>query len=574
MTSALDLTGQLAVTEDLRAAIEAALYELRSNRIVERIWQKDHSVWSTRFAEISDRLGWLDVSDKMRQQVGALTGFADELRAARFRHVVLLGMGGSSLCPEVLRRTFPSRRGHPELIVLDSTVPAWIRRVRRHIDPSRTLFLVSSKSGGTIEVLSFFRYFWEQVEKKKGGQAGENFVAITDPDTRLDALATQNGFRRTFRNPPDIGGRYSALSYFGLVPAASMGIDVLALLDAAQAMTRACQTDAQANPAAWLGAALGALAKLGRDKVSLVASPAIASFGLWAEQLIAESTGKDGRGIVPIALEPLAPAAEYSADRLFVVLRLAGDTNRALDRHVSALKNAGQPVMTIALNNRYDLGAEFFRWEMATAIAGHLLGIHPFNQPDVQESKDNTQHVLDRHKASGTLSKPDVSPYTPEAAHLDDFLRNAREGDYVALMAYLNETPAIAKALTQLRSAILARYRLPNTLGYGPRYLHSTGQLHKGGANNGVFIQLTSRASRDLRIPGELFSFGALASAQADGDLAALRKRGRRVIRIELGARPAMDIRQLALSIGGGFTGVARPRTAKRASTGRGRSGR
>jgi len=562
-----DPSQQLSAPDDVRAAIEATLADLRRDRIVERIWQKDHTVWRRDPVEISNRLGWLTVPETMRPHVPELEAFADEVRAARFKHVVLLGMGGSSLCPEVFRATFGSRRGYPELIVLDSTVPAWVRRVTQAIDPARTLFIVSSKSGGTIEVMSFFKHFWSRVERKKRGEAGENFIAITDPGTSLGALAAQHGFRHTFLNPSDIGGRYSALSYFGLAPAALIGMNLPALLDPAMEMMNACRVDVAANPAAWLGAAMGALAKSGCDKVTFIVSPSIATFGLWAEQLIAESTGKDDRGSVPIALEPFAPAAAYSRDRLFAVLRVEEDKNAALDRHVAALKSAGHPVVTLELRDRYDLGAEFFRWELATAIAGHILGIHPFDQPNVQESKDNTRRVLDKYKSTGTLPDADGAARTPPSGSLADFLGQARPGDYAALMAYVDASPPVAAALAELRAAILERYHLPTTSGYGPRFLHSTGQLHKGGANNGLFIQLTTHSTRDVAIPGELFSFGALAAAQAIGDLASLRSHDRRAIRIDPGSNAASGIRALARSIGGKITAAKKLTSRKKAST-------
>ena len=565
MKPATNATGLVSLSNDARSIVEATLDDLRRGRIVERIWQRDHTVWKSEPSEIGNRLGWLDAARVARARAGELASFADEIRAAGLKHVVLLGMGGSSLCPEVFRATFGSRRGYPTLAVLDSTVPGWVRRVTQSIEPERTLFIVSSKSGGAIEVMSFFKLFWALAEKRTRGQAGEHFVAITDPGTRLELLAAQHGFRRAFINPPDIGGRYSALSTFGLAPAALAGIDLPALLDRATAMTEACRTDAFANPAAWLGAAMGSLARSGRDKLCLIASPSIAAFGLWAEQLIAESTGKDGKGITPVALEPFAPPDAYAGDRLFVALRVTGDDNRALDSHLAALKGAGHPLIALDLRDRYDLGAEFFRWEMATVIAGHVLGIHPFDQPNVQESKDMTQRMLDRYKSNGALPHPSQPPLTPQAARLPEFLESARAGDYVALMAYLDESPDVAAALAELRRAILNRYHLANTLGYGPRFLHSTGQLHKGGANNGLFIQLTSHSGRDVPIPGELFSFRVLAEAQAAGDLDALHAHQRRAIRIELGSRPAAGILRLARSIGGKVASTTM-RAARRAA--------
>ena len=560
MTVSSDPAGSLTAATRERSAVDAALASLRHQRIIERIWQRDHTVWKPDPAEIDNRLGWLNLAQAMRSQIGELAAFAQDIRAAGFQRVVLLGMGGSSLCPEVFRVTFGSRRGYPELIVLDSTVPAWVRRVTDTLQAARTLFIVSSKSGGTIEVMSFFKHFWSKVEKSKRGQAGENFIAITDPGTRLEALAVQHGFRRTFLNPADIGGRYSALSHFGLAPAALMGMDLAALLDSALGMMRACQADAPVNPGAILGAALGGLAQIGRDKTTLITSPSIRAFGLWAEQLIAESTGKEGRGIVPIAQEPFAPPQAYGPDRFFVALRVDGDRNAALDRQVAALKNAAQPVLEIALKNRYHLGAEFFRWELATAVAGHLLGIHPFDQPNVQESKDNTQRVLDTYKSTRKLPSPGRSDA------LADLLRLAQPGDYVALMAYLDELPATEAALACLRAALLQKHCLANTLGYGPRFLHSTGQLHKGGANNGLLVQLVTRSGRDVPIPGELFSFGVLAAAQAAGDLASLHAHQRRLVHIEVGSNPAAGIRRLTRSIGGEITPSAPARARRRAS--------
>ncbi len=570
MSAPPTLSQQLSAPDDTRALVEAALAGLQRDRIVERIWQRDHTVWRRDPAEIDNRLGWLTVAEEMRHaaRIAELETFAGEIRAARYKHVVLLGMGGSSLCPEVLRATFGSRRGGPALIVLDSTAPAWVRRITQAIDPARTLFIVSSKSGGTIEVTSFFKRFWAQVERKKRGtqRAGENFIAITDPGTSLSALAAQHGFRRVFLAPPDIGGRYSALSDFGLVPAALLGLNLPALLDPALEMMDACRSDAAANPAAWLGAAMGALAKSGCDKVTFVVSPSIATFGLWAEQLIAESTGKDQRGIVPIALEPFAPPAAYSRDRLFAILRVEGDNNAALDRHVAQLKNAGHPLIRIPLKNRYDLGGEFFRWEMATVVAGHILDIHPFDQPNVQESKDNTRRVLDKYQSSGALPDVDRAAVLSSPGQLADFLGQAQPGDYAALMAYVDQSPAVEAALAELRAAILERYHLPNTAGYGPRFLHSTGQLHKGGANNGLFVQLIANSTRDVPIPGELFSFGVLISAQALGDLASLQAHKRRALRVELGANVAAAVRALTRSIAGRTAAAKKPAAGKRLS--------
>jgi len=348
-----------------------ALADLSRRDVVARMWQQDHTVWNSDPTEITNRLGWLTVSELMREQIPALQSFAQEVRNDGFRHVVLLGMGGSSLGPEVLRQTFGSAAGYPELIVLDSTVPAWVQAVTEALDLAHTLFLVSSKSGTTTEPLSLFYYFQSLVESAVGKEnIGQNFVAVTDAGTPLAKLAERENFRRVFLNPPDIGGRYSVLSYFGLVPAALIGVDITALLDRADSMRKGCTTPVPVseNPGAWLGACIGTLALQGRDKLTLVTSPAISSFGLWVEQLIAESTGKDGKGIIPIVDEPLVAAAHYGDDRLFVCLRLAGDDNSTIDTALENIKSSGQPVVTIELRDRYDLGAEFFRWEFATAV--------------------------------------------------------------------------------------------------------------------------------------------------------------------------------------------------------------
>ena len=526
--------------------IEQALTDLEQNAVVARIWRRDHTVWKPTPKEIADRLGWLNVTDVMCEQVPALEAFAGEVREAGVRHVVLLGMGGTSLGPEVLRQAFGSAQGYPELVVLDSTVPAWVQAVIEAIDPSRTLFLVSSKSGATLETLSLYRYFRALVEKRtEKGLGGRHFVAITDPGTPLERLSREQGFRRTFVNPADIGGRYSALSYYGLVPAALIGVDLVRLLDRADCMREGCAScvSSHDNPGAWLGVAMGALALKGRDKLTLLASPTVASFGLWVEQLIAESTGKEARGIVPVAGEPWPEPEASGEDRLFVFLRLEGDGNTAVDAAVERLESAGHPVVRLDLRDRYDLGAEFFRWEFATAVAGTVLGINPFGQPNVQEAKDSTDQVLREYRASGRL--PDVAA----SSSLAVFLAQATTGDYLAVMAYLHPTPEIEEALAYLRRRVTQRHHLATTLGYGPRFLHSTGQLHKGGPNTGLFLQLVQQPSHDISIPGEPHTFGVLTEAQARGDLRTLQARGRRVVRVELESDLAEGIRKLAEAV-------------------------
>ena len=513
--------------------VEATLADLQERDVMGRIWRKDHTVWKPDPTEISNRLGWLNATDLMSEQVPMLKAFAQEVRDAGYRYVVLLGMGGSSLGPEVLRQTFGSTSGYPELIVLDSTVPAWVQAVTETIDPGRTLFLVSSKSGGTTETLSLYQHFNSMVERRLGVEAsGKSFAAITDAGTSLAELARERGFRRVFLNPSDIGGRYSVLSYFGLVPAVLAGIDIAALLDRADCMREGCPpyTGAHNNPAAWLGAVMGTLASTGRDKLTLVTSPAIGSLGLWVEQLLAESTGKEGKGIMPVAGEPLAAPANYGDDRLFVYLRLEGDDNEDTDTAIKSIQASGQPVVRFELRDRYDLGAEFFRWELATTVGGALLGIHPFDQPDVQGAKDATAAVLEEYQSSGGL------PTVEAESSFKGLLSQARSGDYLAIMAYIRQTPGTDRTLADLRRKVTERYHIATSLGYGPRFLHSTGQLHKGGPNSGLFLQITADHQQDVPIPGAPYTFGVLADAQALGDLRALQALDRRAVRVHLGS--------------------------------------
>ena len=511
--------------------VESAVTRLQEQDVVSRIWRKDHTVWKPDPTEITDRLGWLKVTDTMRDQVTALQALAQEVRDAGYRHTVLLGMGGSSLGPEVLRQTFGSAPGYPELIVMDTTVPAWVQAVTEAIDPAHALFLVSSKSGGTVETLSGYSYLRDLVEQAVGAeQASAGFIAITDPGTPLEKMAQENRFRRIFLNPLDIGGRYSVLSYFGLVPAALAGIDITTLIKRADRMRESCASSVAAhdNPGAWLGAILGTLAQKGRDKATLVTSPAISSFGLWTEQIIAESTGKEGTGIIPVAGEPLMDPAAYGDDRLFIYLRLEGDDNSATDEALEQIQAAGQPVVRLELQDRYDLGAEFFRWEFATSVAGALLGIHPFDQSNVQSAKDKTAAVLQSYLSTVQLPGKDASD------SLNDLLDKARPGDYLAIMAYLRPTPEVDQALNALRRRVIEQYRIATTLGYGPRFLHSTGQLHKGGPDTGLFLQITAEHRKDIPIPGELYGFATLAQAQAQGDIQVLAALGRRVARVHI----------------------------------------
>ena len=543
---------------ELQSLVVAAHARLTASRAVERMWACDHRLWKQDPTDIANRLGWLTIVEYMKDRAEDLLTFAASAKKRGIRDVVLLGMGGSSLGPEVLRATFGPSNGFPRLWVLDSTVPGWIQQVTQAIDPARSLFILASKSGGTIEVMSLFAHFWELVHKTPGHQGGEHFIAITDPGTELEKLAAEHGFWRIFTNPPDIGGRYSVLSYFGLVPAALMGIDVARLITRATAMAQACrtQTPLERNPGADLGATMASLAQAGRNKITLISSPQIATFGLWAEQLLAESTGKEGTGLIPVANEPIVSPAAYGTDRLFVYLRLKGDQNRQLDRQIAGLARHGHPVLTLALQDRYDLAGEFFRWEIATAVAGHLLGIHPFDQPNVQESKDNTARVLDTIHATGRLPKQTTATAAQAAAQLK---RQCRPGAYVAILAYTTPSFRMEQAIRSLRRALVSHHHVTTTAGYGPRYLHSTGQLHKGGPKSGVFLQLVDRMIPDLGIPGKPFSFRTLAQAQAAGDIQALKAHDQQGIVLPLGKNPIATIQTL--------TKFLAPRTAARRPT-------
>ncbi|MDO8473906.1 MAG: glucose-6-phosphate isomerase, partial [Dehalococcoidia bacterium] len=432
--------------------------------------------------------------------------------------------------------------GFPQLFVLDSTVPASVLSINRKIDPAHTLFLVSSKSGTTVEALSFYRYFRAKVEKAVGGKrAGRHFVAITDAGTPLAKMAGEEGFRRAFLNPADIGGRYSVLSYFGLAPFALAGVDIEAVLDRAERMCHACAScvPVQGNPGAWLGAVMGVLAVKGRDKLTIITSPSISSFGLWAEQLIAESTGKQNTGIVPVAGEPIVSPEFYGKDRVFAYLRLDGDDNADLDRVSEALRKAGNPLVRLDLRDRNDLGAEFFRWEFATAIAGSILRINPFDQPNVQRSKDITSRLLEQYGETGKL------PEVAAPVSVERLLRGVSPGKYLAIMAYVCQTPGLDRAFRDLRRKVLERHGIATTLGYGPRFLHSTGQLHKGGPDTGLFLQITAGRRSDVPVPGQPYTFGVLADAQALGDLQALRAAGRQVARVHLVSGSEAAVREL-----------------------------
>jgi transaldolase/glucose-6-phosphate isomerase len=488
----------------LSAAVETRLAALAKADVPLRIWAKDYTVWKPYPSEISNRLGWLTAPEEMAGAADDLIAFGREIVDDGFRDAVLMGMGGSSLAPEVIDATFGAKPGFPRLHVLDTTDPASIIAVEQSVDLDRTLFIVSSKSGGTVETLCQLAHFCEKVPR------GRQFIAITDAGSPLEALARDRGFRRVFLNNRDIGGRYSALSYFGLVPAVIVGAPVREILDQAMEMARACTADAPAaeNPGMWLGALMAEAAIAGRDKLTLVVPPVIATFGTWVEQLIAESTGKEGKGILPVEGEPLGPPEVYGDDRLFVSI---------------GQEIALEPEVTLRFDGPERLGAEFFRWEFATAVAGAVLGINPFDQPNVQEAKDATNRILD----AGSL--PDVAD-----DDLETLLSQVRRGDYIAVTAYTQRNAANEKALQKVRVRLRDHFKVATTVGFGPRYLHSTGQLHKGGANNGVFVQVITRDEVDVPIPGRSFTFGKLKAAQAIGDLQSLRTHGRRAGRVPL----------------------------------------
>lgn len=540
----------------VRSRVEAAALE----RWMERLWAKDSTLFGLPSGDpsASGYLGWLDVVEVMETRVAELNTFAREVQSAGFQRAVLLGMGGSSLAPLVLEQVFGDSVQGLNLQVVDSTHPDLIHSVA-HGDLSRTLFLVASKSGTTAEPVAFDEFFFDFVRQTKGDAAGEQFVAITDPGTELAASAERRGFRKVFLNFPDIGGRFSALSYFGLVPAALIGIDVGKLLQRAAACVDRHRHPVDPFQCAGLllGAAMGELALQDRDKLTLVLEPRLCSLGLWLEQLIAESTGKHGKGVLPIAGESPGIPEEYGQDRVFAYVRMGPSE---LDDKVHLLRDAGLPVLQTDLHDPYDVGAEFYLWEIATAVAGAVLQVNPFDQPNVQESKDVTKRVIAEVERRGSLParKPDLSegdislfgPVDPTQSipeNLEAFLRS-EPGSYVALMAYLEETPDLEAALAEVQNRIRERYGVVATRGYGPRFLHSTGQFHKGGPTTGKFIQITGSYRHSVHLPGRTYGFGELCSAQAWGDADALRSKGLPVLEVHLGEHPVDRLRQFLCS--------------------------
>ena len=546
--------GAFALGAELDRAVADATETWRQDGTIRRFWARDATVWTG--ADEARWLGWLDVLDQA--DLAPYQAFQDEVRAAGYTDAVLLGMGGSSLGPEVLAETFGRQAGFPRLRILDSTDPAQVRSTENAVDLARTLFIVASKSGSTLEPNVFRDYFYERVRQIVGAdKVGRHFVAITDPGSAMEAAAREGGFARIFHGLPSIGGRYSVVSAFGLAPAAAMGLDLPRLVEAGRTMLRACGPDVppSENPGVQLGLAIGEAALAGRDKLTIVAPPGLADFGAWAEQLVAESTGKNGQGIIPIDAEPLGSPAVYGQDRLFVQLRLAGAPDAGQDAAIAAIEAAGHPIVRLDLASRDGLIQEFVRWSFATAVAGSVLGINPFDQPDVEASKTRTRELTSAVEETGALPRETpvwegegVALYTDErnadalqgqggdslAGWLKAHLDGVRPGDYVALLAYLERSPDHAVALTGSRAAIRDAKRVATCLGFGPRFLHSTGQAYKGGPNTGVFLQITADNAADLPIPGRRFSFATVLAAQARGDFDVLAERGRRALRVHL----------------------------------------
>jgi transaldolase / glucose-6-phosphate isomerase len=544
---------------DLASSVKTHIDDWRANGKVRRLWQRDASLWTN--TDEAKWLGWLGVTEEQTARLRDFRQLAEDVKSAGFTHVLLLGMGGSSLCPEVLKMTFGKLTAFPELHVLDSTDPAQVKSFENRIDLSRTLFIVSSKSGSTLEPNIFKQYFFERAKEVAGpGKAGSQFIAITDPGSKMEQVARSDHFRHIFHGLASIGGRYSALSDFGVIPALAMGLDVAKFLDRTEDMVQACASSVpvEENPGAVLGVVLGAAHNLGRDKVTIITSPGISDLGAWLEQLLAESTGKDGKGIIPVDREQVGEPEVYGKDRLFVYLRLETAPDAAQDTKVTALENSGQPVVRISLGDTYDLGQEFFRWEIATAVAGSIIGINPFNQPDVEASKIATRNLTSEYEKTGALpeEKPlidrdGIKLFTDtknaealaKAAGNDQslvgFLRahlnRVQTGDYFALLAYVQMNGANEDKLQAIRHMLRDSKRVATCLGFGPRFLHSTGQAYKGGPDSGVFLQITCDDAVDLPIPGQRYTFGIVKAAQARGDFQVLAERNRRALRVHLG---------------------------------------
>lgn len=536
-----------------QAAIDAKLQDFKARNFTAGFWQKQANLW-VQDAEAQQSLrsfmGWLRVAETMLPRVGEIEEFAREVKAAGFQHVVVMGMGGSTMTPIVFRQAFRQGPDALPLSVLDTTNPGTVREIEKSVPLAQTLFVVASKSGTTAEPLAFGDYFYARLKEIKGDKAGENFVAITDPGSKFVTQATEEGYRRIFLNFAEVGGRFSALSYFGLVPAALYGIDIKTLLERAIDMMRATgsEGDVQQNPGLELGVALGVLAQQGRDKLTLVVPDTISDFGLWLEQLVAESTGKEGKGIMPLAGDPLNGPEVYGQDRVFVYVGFENQPDEQNRQQVAALQAAGHPVVTILMRDALDLGAEFFRWEVATAIASAVLEINPFDQPNVQAAKTATDQLMKVVVEKGSL--PEESTPVLQENGLDyytnvsggsavevlrAFFGQSKPGNFLCIQAYLQESEALNQELQEVRSLVQQHLHIATASGYGPRFLHSTGQYHKGGPDNGLFLQITTDHAQDLPLPGRPYTFGTFQNAQAAGDLKALQDYNRRTLRVHLG---------------------------------------
>ena len=558
---------------ELGAAVQATVEDWKSHDKVKRLWSRDASLWTN--AGENKWLGWLGITEDQiarREEFGKI---ASDVREAGFTHAVLLGMGGSSLCVEVLQKTFGNIAGRPQIHVLDSTDPAQVRTIEGRIDLAKTIFIVSSKSGSTLEPNIFKQYFFDRVKGVVGaGEAGKRFIAITDPGSHMQEVAENDRFRHVFFGVPGIGGRYSALSNFGMIPGAIQGLDIPRFLDRAEEMVHACASvvPADQNPGAILGAILGTLQRRGRDKVTLFASPGIGDLGAWLEQLLAESTGKQGKGLIPVDREEISAPEVYGSDRIFVYLRLEAGADAKQDAAVERLAKAGQPVVRIAVKDVYDLGQEFFRWEIATAVAGSVIGINAFDQPDVEASKIETRKLTDEYEKTGSL--PAESPFFEDggvklfaddrnagelkqsagknptlAAFLRAHLSRLRAGDYFALLGYIQMNAGHESRLQSVRHAVRDNRRVATCLGFGPRFLHSTGQAYKGGPNSGVFLQITCDDAQDVPVPGQKYTFGVVKAAQARGDFQVLAERGRRALRIHVGKDVAAGLAKIEQAV-------------------------
>ena len=548
-----------SLPESLAASVKTAISDWQSGGKMQRLWSRDSSLWSG--SDEAEWLGWLDIVDEQIAHPVELRNLGKEVWSAGFKDALLLGMGGSSLGPEVLRKTFGKIAGYPNLHVLDSTDPAQIKAFEKKIDIARTLFIVSSKSGSTLEPNIFKQYFFELAKKAVGAdRAGSHFMAITDPGSKMQKVAEGDRFRHIFFGLPSIGGRYSALSNFGMAPAAVIGIDIKKFLDHSQEMVRACGPGGpvEGNPGAVLGIILGTAAQSGRDKVTILTSSDVSDLGAWLEQLLAESTGKIGKGIIPVDREELAEPEFYGNDRVFAYIHTDFTTDAKTEAKLAALEKAGHPVVRISMSDIYDLGAEFYRWEIATAVAGSILGINAFNQPDVEASKIVTKSLTSEYEKTGSLptEKPVVEDggiklFTDEknaanlakaaggdnsvAGYLKAHLRRIGAGDYFAVLGYIQMNEDHEKQLQTLRHAVRDKKRVATCLGFGPRFLHSTGQAYKGGPNSGVFLQVTCDDALDLPVPEQKYTFGIVKAAQARGDFQVLAERGRRALRVHLG---------------------------------------